>query len=1052
MTPKPRRAATLAALGLLLAGCPGRRAAQVPDPAPGAHHPGPLLGPDAPNLRIELSDGPRVAGPRAGATQAPAAAPSPTAGPALPGPAAPMPASHAAPLEPLRIIAVRCSSGFPCRPGAELIVEFSTPLRDLPGLRSRIRISPALTGAAYVADRELYITGATRPHTRHEVRLPADLEDVHGQRLGVARTLLWKVEGAVAVFDPGVGFIAVLDPTGPRALPVRTVNVEALQAQVHAFAPADRSEYLEASIDSWSERDQLSPRFGPPVFKGMVPVTGPKDQVVETAVELAAALPGGLGEAVVEVRPLRWTGGELEGPPRSVAWVQSTRIGLDAVLDGATLLARTTDLQTGAPLAGVRLGLGAAAARSDAAGLARLPLPTSPAALLTATLGDDVAALVGEDVGFARDPADPELRLFVVPDRDAHRPGETVRIKGWLRRHTRGPRGGLEPAAVHSLDYTLRDRSGVDLLGGRVRVGELGGFDLELPLPTTTTPGPTPLILAADGHNFGGPLHVEPLRPPVVTVRGAAGPHVVGGHVDLTAAVRSPAGAPRVGAELVWTVRQDPAVFTPPGHDEFTFGGQHLPRALEVATHSARTDAAGEHVLRARFAELRVHESTAVTAEASVQGGEGSASITWLVHPASLHVGLRSERRSFAAGEPLRIAAIVTDHDGRPISRRSIVLRAAPIDVYGRVGATTSECRLRSARAPVRCALAPPRPGLVSVTATVLDDQARAHTSELYVGAAGDPAPSSDAPVEERAHVFPERDSYRSGETAKLQVLAPFAPAEGLWTVRHDGIQRSGVFTMTTTSTTLELPIDAAMQPAAIVHVQLVGTRPHGERRTRPAFAHGLARLVVHSNAHRLDLSLETGTGPDARGSVGLTVRGADGRPVRGAEVTVFVVDEAALGDTGLADLFAGFHREPGPGAVDLRNRRYLPGFDPSAPSLFAPAIAPPPAGAWARMFDTTVRDISTVDLSPTVARDAPGVRLAGRTTSWTSPPRRRSGVDPLAAFAPTLPTDAEGRAHLTFTVPDARARYRVFVHAVAGARQFGAAETTLGARPPDAR
>ena len=953
------------------------------------------------------------------------------------------------------MVGIGCSSGPVCRPGAALVLRFSTHLRPSPGLQQRIRVHPPLDGAVEISGTEVYLDGATRAHQTYEVTLPADFEDAYGQTLGQANTLSVHVAGPEPSFDISGGTaITLLAPDEPRALVARTVNVARLQVVVHAVRPADWRAHVEtvAPDDGWQAR--AAARFGPPVLSYMVPVTGTKDQVVRTTIDLGAALPRGLGHAVVEVGPVDWPDAQA---PRFRTWLQATRIGLDAVVDATTVLAWTTDLQTGAALPGVRVQLGAATALSDADGLARLPLPTTRAPVLTATRGRDVAMLADDGEGFVRTVPAPLLLPVVVTDRGVYEPGETVRVKGWLRRHTRGPLGELAPVDARALTYTLVDPAGRERGAGRLELIRHGSFDFTVTLPPLIDPGVARLAFSAGDERFVHALKIYQRPQPTLRVRSDAGPHIVGGHADLTASVRAAAGDAPITA-LEWTVHQTPAHFTPPGHEDFEFGRQREAQDTAPAVHHTSTDARGEHTLRARFTALTFREPTAVIAGATVTAGSGvldlaPATVTLLVHPASLYVGLRSAGRFVEAGAPLIVDAVVADLGGKRVSGRPIVLRAHARTADGKPGRSIGECRLRSAHEPVRCALQPQGAGEYSVTATVVDEQGRAQDSELTLWAAGEP---TTRPADPALRVIPDHDQHRVGTTARVLVLAPFAPAEGLWTVRHGGVQRSGAFTMSTTSTTLELPIDEAMQPAAILHVQLVGTRPHSQHRTRPAFAHGLTRLVVDPNpradARRLDLSLKTGTGPGAGGSVALTVRGADGRPVRGAEVTIFVVDEAALGETGLADLVAGFYREPGPGASDLRNRRYLPGFDPSAPSLIAPDIAPPPAGAWARVYETTVRDLSTVvDLGPTLARDAPGVHRAGRTTGST-PSHRRSAADPLAAFAPALPTDADGRASLSFTVPDERARYRVFAYAVAGARQFGAAEAPLDARPPDAR
>src|SRR5690606_3426279 len=54
-----------------------------------------------------------------------------------------------------------------------------------------------------------------------------------------------------------------------------------------------------------------------------------------------------------------------------------------------------------------------------------------------------------------------------------------------------------------------------------------------------------------------------------------------------------------------------------------------------------------------------------------------------------------------------------------------------------------------------------------------------------------------------------------------------------------------------------------------------------------------------------------------------------------------------------------------------------------------------------------------------------------------------------LALYVPELHTDARGRASVPLELPDSLTRYRVMAIAVAGARQFGAGESSVTARQP---
>src|SRR2546423_7397626 len=62
---------------------------------------------------------------------------------------------------------------------------------------------------------------------------------------------------------------------------------------------------------------------------------------------------------------------------------------------------------------------------------------------------------------------------------------------------------------------------------------------------------------------------------------------------------------------------------------------------------------------------------------------------------------------------------------------------------------------------------------------------------------------------------------------------------------------------------------------------------------------------------------------------------------------------------------------------------------------------------------------------------------------------RMRENFNALAVFAPSVPTDAQGRAEVRVKVPDNLTRYRVMAVSVAGGRQFGSGESSITARQP---
>ena len=87
----------------------------------------------------------------------------------------------------------------------------------------------------------------------------------------------------------------------------------------------------------------------------------------------------------------------------------------------------------------------------------------------------------------------------------------------------------------------------------------------------------------------------------------------------------------------------------------------------------------------------------------------------------------------------------------------------------------------------------------------------------------------------DRVTVVPDKKEYQPGELAELLVVAPFAPAEGLLTVRRQGIVHVERFTMkSTTSQAIKVKLDDALVPNAEIRVDLVGAGATRTTRRQP--------------------------------------------------------------------------------------------------------------------------------------------------------------------------------------------------------------------------
>src|SRR5262249_15517212 len=163
---------------------------------------------------------------------------------------------------------------------------------------------------------------------------------------------------------------------------------------------------------------------------------------------------------------------------------------------------------------------------------------------------DDVAFLPenlyywNEAAGWRRRSLTDATTFYVFDDRHLYRPGETAKLKGWIRVMGAGPQGDLRPAAVSSVGYVLVDSRRNAIAKGEAPLTASGGFQLSLALPPTMNLGSASLALTAGTFAHRHVFEVQEFRRPEFEVEAAAseGPHFVGGAATVTATAAYYAG------------------------------------------------------------------------------------------------------------------------------------------------------------------------------------------------------------------------------------------------------------------------------------------------------------------------------------------------------------------------------------------------------------------------------------------------------------------------------------------------------------------------------
>ena len=947
---------------------------------------------------------------------------------------------------------------------------------EIPGLKVRVYGS----GIA--------IEGAKSGMTSYQVTVSGQLKDTFAQSLGQPLTVKFKTGRAPKVLFSGFEVMTVLDPTVSASLPLFSTNVDKLRLEVRQVEPKDWQQYLLYTSERWREPDdpELRKLPGKEVVKKTISLKGEADQLSANQVDLSEYLKAGQGNLIVHLTDPS-EDKERYRQREVLTWVQGTPLGLDLEVSHDQVVALVTQLRDGKPISGAKVTLAEQSGTTEADGTAIFSLPDQSAdyALVSSKEGQaflprSMSPYSGS--GWQKSSLSEDAHWFLFDDRGLYKPGETVHVKGYTRQWTRGPKGQLTGIGNpgENIDWVLNDPRGNKVGEGKTTLTALGTVDFTITLPKDTNLGQHQLSLSgADAPDGYHSVNVQEFRRPefeVTTEVVSPEPHLLQGSATVKASAVYYAGGSLGGSEVNWQVQTENSSYTPPGRGDFTFGEWSpwwnmgpwwLPRNSGGSYHNfqGRADADGQHSLEMGFVRMYPPSPVSVTATASVADvnrQQRSGTSTLLVHPSERYVGLKTEKSFVDEKSGFTFDTIVTDIDGNILPGVPVSVTLLEVgydydenDNFREIQKVVQTLTVSSAEVPVKVELSPAKGGTYHVRAEVTDQQGRLNRTEYTVWKAGGMLPSKDKVELESLTLVPDRKEYTPGQVANILVMSPFAEGEGivLWT--RDGLVKEERFTLQNGSATLEYPLTEELIPNLHARVTVVGKAPWGKRE-RPAVARGDLNLAISKASRTLAVEIlpaEAKLEPGAEVELEALVKDDQGKPVSGAEVTLWMADEAVLGLVGysLPNPLASFYADRPAGFSDYHLR--------TAVALGAPELADvaqnedarsAPAKRSATFDESAVgQSMPAPPPAPMVAASAPATEAAPEAPQPGQSFTVRKNFDALAVFKGALSTDAAGKTRVKVKLPDNLTRYRIFSVAVQGETRFGSGDQILTARLP---
>lgn len=1020
---------------------------------------------------------------------------------------------------PLAVVGSDCG-GRDCVPLASFQIELNNQLDPALFDPTMVRVDPAVPGLrAEVQGRSVTVRGATSGNTVYTVSIAPELADVFGQTLGELYTTEFEVGPARPFLTgPNRQFVTIDPFVSTPSLAYTTVNHDELSITAWQVE-ADQYPEFERFQDAQFDQNPPTDPGWPVVLDTTVDIDADSDVITETVIDLTDAFDASAGPIVVRVLP----NPELDEDDDDywqnrpiLTWAQSTTLGIDAFIGNQELLIWTTDLLTGAPVSDVTVDL-LGASRSvvtDADGLARVELDSQGVLGLSATSAEQTTMLPSQWFdGWQRQEVGNDSRWYVIDDRGTYRPGETVRIAGFVREFDSAQAQLALIGGETAVEYQVYDPQGNELDNGTVDVNALGGFNLVVDIPEESNTGQAFVEMRLSGNGdvengFFSTNHqfqIQDFRTPEFEVNArteSPAPYYVGEPATVAVDAEYFAGGPLPNADVNWTVSTSNASFTPPNRGDFNFGvwtpwwyssfGRGFDEEFyfddcfdcvpgdidRVREFSGTTDGNGSHFLQIDFEAADVDgapvdQPTSVSAEATVfdvnrQAFSSRTSV--LVHPADFYVGIRSDRPFVRQGEPLDIDLLVADVDGEAIAGRDVTVVAGRRDYrYDDTGRWVEEivdeqtCELVSLAGDdgARCEFATELGGRYRITATVTDDAGRSNRAVYTQWVSGSTAPPSRNLEQAEVTIVPDAENYAPGDIAELLVQAPFAPASGLVTVTRAGIESTQVFDARDGSAIISVPIADDDIPNLQVRVDMTGSAervgddgtPLPDAPRRPAFAAGSITLPIPPVSRTLDVvatPASESVAPGSSTSIDVAVTDSSGAPVSDASVVLIAVDEAVL------SLSNYVLRDPISTFYSNVGSQLSPELVRQSiilanPDLLDSGIEQVEVMEEDAMEEEAMSDDGAFDMEMSAEPTAAPDGRAGEAEGGAAaaPIGVRSDFDALAVFAPDEITGADGTLAVDVDLPDNVTRYRIMAVAVSGVDEFGSGESSLTARLP---
>ena len=570
-----------------------------------------------------------------------------------------------------------------------------------------------------------------------------------------------------------------------------------------------------------------------------------------------------------------------------VPWLV-TDLALLAEQDGARLRVQALNAADGSVRTGVAgkvyEGGKAKALTFGSGNTAELPASPGVRRTLLVRAGDNFALLASEGQGSAA----VRQRLYAYTERPLYRPGQEVNLKAVLRTVENGENRVAK--GVSELPYVVLDPEDTKVAEGKAKLlnADTGTYGATVHLPGAGRLGLFRAVFQGPQGPGQAEFKVEHFVKPTFSVAVSTKKTKVGVGDTISFGIKASYfyGAAVRNAKADWFLYK---VVPRRGDAGYYWGDEDAGPAPELMESGQLDLDEGGEAVSADFKadDEGLWRLVVKVTDGSGQQNAGSCELRAAKGDLVLLVG--TDRSVAMPGKPFQATARALDLDGRELKGVPITLKATRIvaekktDYWWMKPTALKPGEVVASASGPKAQLTIPEGGLFLVVAEARDSKGRTVTAQriLTVAAEGTPLP---AVRDLRAGA--DKREYQPGDTARILVQLPRPRLTLHWALENEQLGAQQSRQVPGTTTVIELPVTAAMQPNvwAVFEIVADGQRQLAEVPIRVPRLDRRLQVAVNLDKDRYQ--------PGQTMKVAVDVKDSAGRPVA-ADLSVGVVDEA---------------------------------------------------------------------------------------------------------------------------------------------------------------